>query len=99
MPSSRANGTTISHARRKPKSAVSCRRYVQRNSGTPEQDDRPALDRHFLPRADCAVERARTGGELDVPAQAEAARGQREADRLAVRIEEQEERVVRDLVA
>ena len=43
--------------------------------------------------------RAVAGRELDLPARAEAPRRQRELDRFEVRVEEQEERVVHDLLA
>src|SRR3954463_11174005 len=92
-------GTASSRAARNPKRSVNWSLYVQRKSGTSQQDERPALDRHLRPRGEHALGPAGPGRELDAPPRAEPPRRQGERDRLAVRVEEQEERVVRDLLA
>src|SRR5439155_6598989 len=64
---------------------------------TPEQRERPADQGHLPARGDHAVEIG-IRGDLDLPARAETARRERGRHRLAVRVEEQQEGVVADLV-
>src|SRR3954453_16446683 len=99
MPSSCAYGRTTSRAFRNPKSSVSWSRNVQRNSGTTQQDERAPVDVNLRARSKGALRRAFARRELDLPARAEAPCRQRERDRLAVRIEEEQERVVGDVPA
>src|SRR5882762_3930864 len=93
-------GTASSRAARNPKRSVSWSRYVQRTSGTPQQNERAALDLQLGPRGDeRPLGHAGPDRQLDPPPRAEPPRRQRERDRFAVRVEEQEERVVDDLLA
>src|SRR4051812_38586468 len=99
MPSSCAYGRTTSRALRNPKSSVSWSRNVQRNSGTTQQNERAPVDVNLCAGGEGAFRRSFARRELDLPARAEAPRRQRERDRLAVGVEEEQERVVRDLRA
>src|SRR6266576_3461868 len=92
-------GTASSRAARNPNRSLSWSRYVLRKSGTPLQDERAALDRHLRPRCERPVGHAVSRRELDPPPSAEPSGWERECDRLAIRVEEQEEGVVCDLLA
>src|SRR5947209_2222431 len=82
----------------RPNSGVSCSRYVARSSGTSQDDDRAVLDHDVRSRNE-ALALAPTRRQRDLPAGAEAPRGEPEGDVLEVRVEEQQERLVTDLVA
>src|SRR5258706_11673083 len=92
--------TASSRAARNPNCSDSWSRYVQRKSGTPQQDERAALERHLRPRGvERALRHAVSGRELDPPPCAEPPGRQSERDRLAMCVEEQQERLVGDLLA
>src|SRR4051794_23490789 len=99
MPSSCAYGRTTSRALRNPNSSVSWSRNVQRNSGTTQQHERARVDVNLCTRGERALRRTIARRELDLPARPEAPCRQRERDRLAVGVEEEQERVVGDLRA
>src|SRR3954451_13414597 len=99
MPSSCAYGRTTSRALRNPNSSVSWSRNVQRNSSTTQQHERAPVDVNLRTRGEGALRRTFACRELDRPAGAEAPRRQRERDRLAVGVEEEQERVVGDVRA
>src|SRR5712691_10514375 len=63
-----------------------------------QQHERTPLDPDLGAGRDDACRRGRIGCDLDLPARTEASRRQGERDRIAVGVEEQQERVVDDLL-
>src|SRR5947209_2065293 len=75
------------------------RRSLDVWSDASDQDERTLLELHLPACRPDALRCARPGRDLDLPARAEAPCRQRKRDRLAIRVEQQEERVVEDVLS